>query len=51
MSRVAAVLFFGLVTAGNPVLAQDAMQKDGMTKETTTTTTTTDSMGHDGMQK
>ncbi|HEX6007942.1 MAG TPA: hypothetical protein VFY80_08260 [Burkholderiales bacterium] len=51
MSRVAAVLFFlGFVTAGNPVLAQDAMQKDGMTKETTTTTTT-DSMGHDGMRK
>ena len=48
MGRVAAVLLvLGLVTAGNPVLAQDAMQKDGMTKETTTT----DSMGHDGMRK
>lgn len=48
MSRVAAVLFFlGLLTAGNPVLAQDAMQKDGMSKETTST----DSMGHDGMRK
>lgn len=48
MSRVAAVLFFlGFLTAGNPVLAQDAMQKDGMTNETTTT----DSMGHDGMRK
>ena len=48
MSRVAAVIFFlGFLTAGNPVLAQDAMQKDGMTKETATT----DSMVHDGMRK
>jgi pentapeptide MXKDX repeat protein len=48
VSKVAAVLFFlGFLTVGNHVLAQDTMQKDGMTKETTTT----DSMGHDGMRK
>jgi pentapeptide MXKDX repeat protein len=48
MSRVAAVAFLlGFLMAGGPALAQDAMQKDGMTKETRTM----DSMGHDGMQK